>query len=136
MRHNGQTTVQVIELLNKEPALSSAELAARLGVTRSRISQIRMTIKQQPDRRVNWHPCQACGTLIRARQKFCSRSCRSLWSGGVKLTCETCGGVFIRGVALVEQRARAGQKHVWCSKKCQGSWLGNLRGRLGNFVGR
>ena len=137
MKPNGKTAVQVIELLGNDPSLTNLELATRLGVTRARISQIRIKFKQpSPGRRVDWHPCQACGSPVRKRAKFCNRSCQSLWSGGVKLTCETCDKVFIRGAAQVAQRVRAGQRHVWCSKECQGSWLGNWRGRLGNFVGR
>ena len=137
MKPNGTTAVQVIELLGEDPSLTNLELATRLGVTRSRISQIRIRLKQRPpSRRVDWHPCQACGSPVRKRAKFCNRTCQGLWTGGVKLTCETCDKVFIRGSAQVAQRVRAGQKHIWCSKECQGSWLGNWRGRLGNFVGR
>ena len=136
MTRTGQTQTQVIELLNNDPDLTNTELATRLGVTRARISQIRIRLKQRPNRRASWHPCQSCGTLVRKRAKFCDSFCQGLWAGGVKLTCETCGKVFVRGGARVAQRVRAGQRHVWCSKECQGSWLGNPRGRLGNFVGR
>jgi hypothetical protein len=136
MSRQGETVARLIELLDEDPNLDNMTLATRLGVTRARISQLRIRLNRRPIKRKNWHPCMVCDNLVRERAKFCSVDCRKLWSGGVKLTCETCGKQFIRGTAIVSQRMNAGQKHIWCSRKCQGTWLGNWRGRLGNFVGR
>jgi hypothetical protein len=51
MSRRGETTARLIDLLNRNPDLSNAALAETLGVSKSRVSQIRIQINQRQRRR-------------------------------------------------------------------------------------
>ena len=129
------TAAHLVELLTKTPTLTNVELANTLGVTRQRVSQVRreLNLPPVPSRKIEWHPCRACGKLIRSRRIYCNRACQF---GYISLTCETCGVVFHRSRRVVEQNKSKGYKHIWCGKQCQGSWFGSLKRRLSEIVSR
>ena len=92
VKSNTRATVQVIELLQENPDMTNALLSEAVGITRQRVSQIRIKNNlPAADRRQRWHPCPACGKSTRARQNFCSKACQH---DQVRLTCETCGSAF------------------------------------------
>jgi transcriptional regulator with XRE-family HTH domain len=133
-RSHSYATVRVIELLGENPGMTNLELANEIGITRQRVSQIRIKNNlPPPTRRRGWHPCPACGKTTRARQLFCSRACQH---DQVQLTCETCNSKFYRSKRVANDNAEKGYAHIWCSKQCQGSWFGGLKRRISEIVSR
>jgi hypothetical protein len=75
-----------------------------------------------------WRIHQATGGESGSGSRFCSKACRST-GAKVSLVCEQCGKHFERGASIVRGNLKKGQRHIWCSKKCQGVWLGRGYGK-------
>ena len=122
----------VVQLLTVEPDLSNAEVGRRLGITRSRVHQMRkeagLPSSAAKRRGPGWHPCIRCTTMVPPRRKYCSRACQ--WDH-VELICDECGTSFRRPRGEVKWSR---SQSVLCSRACQGSWLASLRRGIKNLV--
>lgn len=67
--------------------------------------------------------CPDCGGIKTSYARRCMACCHRVPPPSLMLTCETCGRQFQRRQYMVMQALKAGYRHVWCSKSCQGrSW--------------
>lgn len=77
-----------------------------------------------------YHPCPQCGRDIPQGRGhiFCCAQCRHDFSYK-KIPCEVCGQLKEYHIKRVDWlQKRGGQKHFYCSKRCQGKWLGTNYG--------
>jgi predicted RNA-binding Zn-ribbon protein involved in translation (DUF1610 family) len=125
-------------ILEVNPTLTYAEIGRLLGVSRERIRQVagrrRRTIRE----------CKACGRTIRVRKNGVTQTayqlgyCANCWalarqrrleSHRVRFACEVCGRAFFRTPSIVRRMEARGHKIRWCSRQCQGKWLGSQHER-------
>ncbi len=124
---------RIAEILEQEPTLTNTEVARRVGVARTYVHQVRNKLGLPPaNRRKDWHPCAACGTLVPSRKRYCDKLCAYNMKN---VTCETCGKVFPRSQRVIRRNEERGYQHIWCSKECQGSWFGSFKRRIQSLVG-
>ena len=129
-----ESTTRILEV---NPALTYAEIARLLGVSRERIRQV------AGRRRRNPRVCKICGQPIHLRRNGVTQTAYSLmycahcWIAAkerrrnghqVAFTCETCGKIFSRTAGVVKRMEKRGHKIRWCSRQCQGVWLGANHG--------
>jgi hypothetical protein len=122
-----------LRILQVNPSLSYAEVGRLLGVSRERIRQVAGS-SRRPARY-----CAACGKRIRllrdgvTQTAYAQGYCRDCWTAEKarrreehlrSFVCEWCGGVFSRSVGSVRRQEDRGRRIRWCSKHCQGKWLG------------
>ncbi len=122
-----------LRILRVNPSLSYAEVGRLLGVSRERIRQVAGQSRRQP------RYCEACGRRIRllhdgvTQTAYYQGFCHDCWTTEkvrrrqVRLrtfVCEWCGADFSRSEAAVKRQEELGRRIRWCSKQCQGKWLG------------
>jgi len=124
-------------ILQVNPSMTYAEIGRLLGVSRERIRQIagQSTHRQRV--------CKVCGVGIRSHEPgmtktaYNLRYCPACWAirkgkkkthQEVSFVCTTCQSVFTRRVSEIRKMDKNGQTVRWCSKKCQGKWLGTNYG--------
>lgn len=67
--------------------------------------------------------CINCGIEMRKNSLFCSRECLMQYHT-TTLTCSYCGKTFSLGTSVAYWRVKKNKSgQIYCSKKCQGSWL-------------
>lgn len=120
---SGQTVRRVVAMRRKNPCATMAEIGARVGVSRQRVSLI-LTRAGLPTRAV--HPkksweCPVCGRVTEHR--FCSDACLRAWHR-VPLICDNCGKVYYRLRSTVTKAVANSRRHSFCSQRCHGAWLG------------
>lgn len=80
-------------------------------------------------------PCKQCGKVFRATKYlkvFCTRKCFNEWreeNCWAKLKCYQCKKIFKRSKSQYKQSQKMGQTMFFCTKKCQGKWLGLTYGK-------
>ncbi len=125
-------------ILEVNPTLTYAEIGRLLGVSRERIRQV------ADRRRRAVRECRGCGQVIRVRKNGVTQTayqlgyCANCWalarqkrleSHRVRFTCEVCGKPFFRAPGIVRRMEARGHRIRWCSRQCQGKWLGTQHGR-------
>ena len=128
-RRSQSTTRRLV--LQALPDGSMAQIGASIGVTRERVRQI---VREEgleihrKERHITGY-CLNCNAPLFSGQhdKFCSMACLQKYHS-IELTCEVCGVHFSRLGHYCRASQRRGYKHIFCSKKCQGLWLGNSYG--------
>ncbi len=125
-------------ILEVNPTLTYAEIGRLLGVSRERIRQV------ADRRRRTVRECKACGRTIRVRNNGVTQTayqlgyCANCWalarqrrleSHRVRFTCEVCGKAFFRAPGIVRRMKARGHRIRWCSRQCQGKWLGSRHER-------
>ena len=129
-----------LRILQVNPSLSYAEVGRLLGVSRERIRQV----SGQSRRPARF--CEACGRRIRLLHEGVTQTayyqgfCRDCWTAEKArrredrfrtFVCEWCGTTFLRSVGTARRQEEMGRRIRWCSKQCQGKWLGaHYRGPL------
>lgn len=94
---------QITQLREKNPSMTATEIARLVGITKQRV----------------WQVLHTAGFPTAAIVE----------PNDLSLTCDECGERFKRRAC--EERAgiaRNPNKMVFCSKRCQGSWLGRTAG--------
>jgi len=126
---------EVITLLQNNPSLSLADAGRHLNVTRERIRQIADDIPLASRHKTKRH-CRVCGIRINDHPRntayqmgYCSRcwpteKLKRWLAHRTKFICEICGRVFFRCNNQVKGNAKRGISIRFCSKQCQGQWLG------------
>jgi hypothetical protein len=124
-------------ILKVNPELTYAEIARLLGVSRERIRQVAGTRRRVP------RSCKVCGRKIRVRHDGVTQTayelsyCADCWtharqrqleSRRIQYTCEVCGRTFSRTAGIVRRMDKRGHRIRWCSRRCQGKWLGSRQG--------
>ena len=108
-----------------------------MKVSRERVRQIAAIagITKWLKKRRPYVICPICGSTYRkihVDSKTCSKACSKVYIKAhrnptvmTRRICESCGGVFFRKTYLVRKASPA----RFCSKKCQGSWVGKHYGK-------
>lgn len=122
-----------LRILRVNPLLSYAEVGRLLGVSRERIRQV----AGQSRREAKY--CDACGVRIRMLHDGVTQTayyrgfCHDCWTAEKArrrgehhrtFICECCGAQFTRSVGVARRQEEMGRRIRWCSKQCQGKWLG------------
>ena len=125
----GTARKDVVSLRVNNPHMKGSEIARLVGISRERVRQILNTqgllVRSVPRVR----PCKVCGKPITHSHAkyYCSRACFHR-DHQVLLVCSTCGKHFLIPTSDYTLRLRDKKTNRWyCSKKCQGKWLGQLR---------
>ena len=118
-------------ILQALPDGSMAQIGASIGVTREWVRQVvrgeGLEIHRK-ERHITGYCLNCNAPLFSGQQeKFCSVACLQSYHR-IELTCEVCGTQFSRGGKQHRESQRRGYKHIFCSKKCQGVWLGSSYG--------
>lgn len=116
-------------------SMSFAEIGRRVGVSRERVRKIvrsRGSLARKREKRKELI-CPECGKVftawpsrIKGGRRFCSCQCaqRARWRGGkspiLVFKCEVCGQSYAR--KLYQLRGRPPR---FCSRQCQGKWVGS-----------
>ena len=123
-------------MLEVNPSLTYAEIGRLLGVSRERIRQV------AGKRRRYSRVCKVCGQHIQIRREgvtqtaYRLRYCAECWTTAkqrrsrtnrIDFACEVCGKAFWRTEGIVKRMKKRGHKIRWCSRQCQGKWLGTNR---------
>ena len=121
-------TAKVIALKIYNPEIKAIEIAKLVGVSRERVRQILIKY-DMPTKVSKMHrPCVRCGEDVKHYVNlFCSSECRYL-NFNIELECEVCKERFYRLRTRHELNLNRGYEHVYCSKQCQGHWLGKNYG--------
>ncbi|MFW6112419.1 MAG: helix-turn-helix domain-containing protein [Chloroflexota bacterium] len=118
---------QIKSVKLQHPELTLREIGARVGKSHETVRRVLLE-QGLPTRAVKQKGyCINCGKkLPHANRKFCSRACFHEYHR-ITLRCDFCGRQFTR----VTNRAHANKadhRHTFCSKACQGGWLGKHYG--------
>lgn len=134
-RTPGPTTLRVKELLEINPTQTLASIAKQVGVTRERVRQIiqreHLTRSRPPP--VDHGACVDCGKRFprphkkntrkkNTRKKDTCNPC-SVKRNTLTLICSVCDKPFTR-----RREHNRSKSRVFCSKVCQGAWLGTTHG--------
>lgn len=111
------------------PELTLDQIGDTFNVTRERIRQVLVGLElpTKAKRHIRWVPCPNCGKPIHHR-RFCSMECLSAYCL-IEVSCEVCGESILRNRKERTYRRDNGYEHTFCSKVCQGKWLGTNYGR-------
>lgn len=119
----------VLHIRDTNPCATLEEIGGMTGLSRQRVHQIlrkagRPTARTPVQRSL----CRTCGVDIgtsRTKRRHCSRQCqfeaKHMW-----LTCTECGQ---ENHYLVSTKATSTASYSFCSRKCQGRYLGKHFGR-------
>ena len=127
---HGDTERVVLDAVIKHPEMTASAIARGAGVSRERVRQllIRLGLPTRKPR-IPISQCRHCqAPLYTRRAQFCSRDCNTQ-SRLMVLTCNTCQQTFQRRKLVHLHNLNLGYHHIWCSKSCQGRWLGNIRAK-------
>lgn len=114
----------IVELRHKNPCLTLGQLGRAAGVTRERARRVLVKAGLETVRKRSRVSCERCGGPLRSgRKRFCCRACQTA-ATWVDVSCEVCGALFQLKQSHFIRRVRHGQQHFFCSKRCQGTWLG------------
>jgi hypothetical protein len=122
-----------LRILRVNPSLTYADVGRLLGVSRERIRQVVGQARRQA------RYCEVCGRHIRllhdgvTQTAYYQGFCQECWSAEKArrrndrhrtFVCEWCGAEFTRPAGAVRRQEELGRRIRWCSKQCQGKWLG------------
>lgn len=125
----GRVYLAIVAARAANPCATLEQLGHNAGVSRQRAAQI---LKAEGVSTKAFHPrpeyeCLNCGqTFISysTNLMYCSPACRSEGLT-VRVECHQCGQLFVRSKAqIIATTSRGFSGHLFCSKQCQGSWLG------------
>lgn len=131
MDNNMKSRNAVLAFRQQNPIMKAVDIARGVGISRERVRQILNKYNLPTAIYKVPYICQDCGKILRngnQNRKWC-KECRTNHLK-VELVCETCGKSFLREGWLYRKSQRRGYKHIWCSKQCQGYWLGFNFGRV------
>lgn len=130
------TREKIIELREKYPDISQAEMARQIGVTRERIRQLlnilELPLVPIPEGRITIRECANCNISFEhfnikinqpKKKVFCNIDCEIKYRW-VDLTCCQCQGTYYIKRARYNARKRRGYNLNFCNKSCQGRYLG------------
>lgn len=135
-----QISGRAVALLKSDPSLTLTDVAKEVGRSRERIRQIADDIPGASRHRKGVC-CVVCGVEIKRgeygyRYRHCPQHGRELMDAKKRLhwsefTCESCGAKFSRRLSQVKRAIKEGCRIRFCSRQCQGKWLGtnHRRGR-------
>lgn len=132
---------EIVRLHQENPCWPAVRIARLLGLSKQWVSLV--LIEAGLTSRHTEVQCLNCGKVFRLRpsrqrkQKFCSVACYHAYTY-ITLLCEVCGCSFQRRATYVVWRLNhpaplTGRiyEHIFCSKRCQGMWLGTrYNGRI------
>jgi hypothetical protein len=120
------TREEIKVLKNIHPCWSQTKIAKTVGKTRQWVSHV---LNQEGLNTKRKKVCINCGEDRGGNKMFCSRKCFTAYHN-VEVTCEVCGVTKQRKISEVlhydDHHKRA---HTFCSKQCQGKWLGDNFGK-------
>jgi len=123
---------ELIDYRSNNPCLTLEQIGRKFGITREAVRQILARAGERTSslNYGNW-VCSRCGKRISItdlpKRKYCPE-CRKILKEQLTtmLTCDYCGKLFPRRTKDVLLRiGKRGAKHVFCSKVCQGRYLGD-----------
>jgi len=123
-------------LLAEHPDWTHTQIGEVMGVGRERVRQLLLlegiSVREMRKlSRIQKEVCPVCGGRKKDTSKICNTCYRKLHN--VKCVCETCGKEFVRYKSQVERDG--GIEPRFCSRECQGVWLGTTYGFKGEKGG-
>lgn len=119
---------KVLDLRTLNPNVRASQIAREIDISREAVRQIlkffRLPTRLPPI--LKHDNCPNCGGIKRRTARVCRRCFLTLKK--VELVCEYCGKDFPRSNSHVLAATKRGCKHIWCTKFCQGRWLGRTYG--------
>lgn len=112
-----------------------SDIGRALGVGRERARQLLIAEgisirKYRESKNENKRVCPSCGGIKSLESKVCSNCYRK--QHNMNFICEVCGDEFSR---YKSQVIRSDSKPRFCSRECQGVWLGKNYGFKGEKLG-
>lgn len=131
--NSAERDAKIVQFANENPCIPRSRIAEHYGISRERIRQI---LSEFGARTRHINPlkprrfCRCGNEIILGTSKYCT-SCRY-----TRFICDNCQEPFYRHVRFVTTQPERKHRWVFCSKRCQGSYLGKhfsrgqLRGRF------
>ena len=121
---------KIYQLRKKDPSIKAIEISRIIGCSRERVRQILLELNLPTHFPKHKYYCIDCGKVVQKKAKRCRNcwliSCRNL------LICEVCKKKFYRKKSDIRAAKIKNYQHIFCSKCCQGFWLGTNYGRFHN----
>lgn len=135
----GSNAVLVIGLRKKYPCWTLQKIATKVNLSRERVRQILVREKLSTRAQKQSLHCRYCGAEITYKNAYAARikknfvdlcsKCHRKYELLTMLECEECKVHFLRRTSLVVYMFGVrNYQHVWCSKHCQGVWVGKNHG--------
>jgi len=124
-------------LMIENPVWTLKEIGMAMGVGRERARQLLLAegISIRKYRGIKYETeriCPSCGGIKSIEGNICSKCYHE--QHNVTLTCEICGEEFTRYKSQAERNG--GSPPRFCSRACQGVWLGTQYGFKGEKLGQ
>lgn len=140
--HSEFIRLNVIRARRNNPCATMQQIGDRYKITRERVRQILVEAGKPTSAFQQTYLCPNCGGELprgkqsRARQgkgTFCNKQCQYDY-GHIKIACDYCGELKEYRIKTIIWHIEHGQKckYFFCSKVCQGKWLGENYGSTGN----
>lgn len=119
---------KAIAIRQANPCATLQQIGDKLNITREGVRQLLKArgIETKSYRQRQLYECLNCGAPTRNRM-FCDRECRKQY-GQIPIECEVCHKIFYRWRSQIIPYGIKKREHMFCSKKCQGVWLGKSHG--------
>jgi hypothetical protein len=122
----------VVRERHNNPCATLKQIADKYGVTKERVRQI-LSAADLPTR--HWkqgYICNSCGREFYPAyghsKLFCGTDCRKEY-GLVTVECEACGKLYqMSYFELIRKVVKLGQRHFYCSRRCNGKATGQQWG--------
>ena len=123
------TTKELIRNLRvAHPDMKAKHMASDLGVSRERVRQILNELGLPIHFPPIEYVCIDCGKPVSYKAKRCRACYISLYSKRTEFVCLQCSKAFSRRNSEVRASLKRSNKISFCSKRCQGTWLGQNYG--------
>ena len=140
--YNSLTTRErIIELREQDQNITQTRMAQEIGVSRERVRQILNSLGYTlvPDVSYKYivnRVCNECNTVVETNKKnigrgkkfFCNNECEYSYKNK-KLICMQCEDEYLIARHIFNIRQKREYKYNFCSKVCQGRYLGQHFGK-------
>ena len=137
---NSNARSHIIDLRMKNPKITQTEMAREIGCSRERVRQILndlnyVLVPNNSEKNTVVQYCSNCNVMVYVKKSksnkkyiFCNNECENIYKYQ-DLNCVECKNLYIIPRNIYNTRLRRGYKLNFCSKECQGRYLGKNHGR-------
>lgn len=125
------------EIMLENEDWNLSDIGNALGVGRERARQLllaeNISIRDyRNSKKKNDRICPSCGGIKYSESNICSKCYKEIHN--LSFICEICGDTFTRYKSQVEREGCSAPR--FCSRECQGAWLGKNYGFQGANIGK